>query len=188
MIPLNEKEPNIYDNTINNQCSRCGECCGLFIPFTQKELATIKRYVKEHNIKPTFRLDLETNTFEAHCCFYDKENKKCNIYEARPFACRDFICSRKNWKQKRDLYEKRAKYNSTLSKKTLMGTFDDLVFDDYYPILRYLISLLPVNKNGIDSKHLLELFKKVGRLDLLEHINAEDETGKKVSGKELEGN
>ena len=42
---------NIKDMTKEGKCSRCGECCGLFIPFTKKELKIIKEYVNKNNIK-----------------------------------------------------------------------------------------------------------------------------------------
>jgi Fe-S-cluster containining protein len=177
---------NIIDMSVNHKCSRCGNCCGLFIPFTEKELSDLKGYVKKHNIQPaTNRLNKMTGEFKAHCCFYDETKKMCTVYEVRPFACRDFKCDRKNWKAKRDIYEKRAKYNSTLSKKLVMGTFDDLIYKDYYPIIRYLFSLLPRETGGIESAYVLELLKQVNRLDLLNYIIAEDTNGNKIEGTDL---
>lgn len=171
----------IANNMCNHNCSRCGSCCGLFIPFTEKELYTIKDYVKEHNIKPVNRINPVTRQFKAHCCFYDEPNQKCTIYEARPFACKDFKCDRKNWKEKRDFYEKRAKYNSHLSKKVIMGTFDDLIFNDYVPILRYILSMIPNTQKGIDSRYIINMFKHINRLDLLEQFKAIDENGNTIN-------
>ena len=176
---------NVQDMTLNHQCSRCGNCCGLFIPFTKKELTEIKKYVKEHNIQPTNRVDIMTGNMEAHCCFYNKEEKKCNIYKVRPFVCRDFKCDHKDWKVRRDSYEKRAYYNSTLTDQTIMGTFDDLVFDDYYYIIRYLLSLIPSTSEGIESEYVIALLKQVNRLDLLKYLDVTDENGKTINGEDL---
>jgi len=171
----------IKDMTCNGKCSRCGECCGLFIPFTDKELNIIKQYVKEHNIQPTQRV--VENGFIAKCCFY--ENGKCNIYEVRPYVCRDFICSRKNWKQKRDLYEKHGKYNSTLN-KPIMATFDDKVYNNYEPIIRYILGIISQYNNGeIDHRVLIAYIKSMNRLDLLNYFSAYDENGKKYDGTAL---
>ena len=180
-----DKKSEVTDKTNNHVCSRCGQCCGLFIPFTGKEVSVIKKYVKEHNITQTNRIDTVTNSFKAHCCFYDEENKLCKIYEVRPYVCRDFKCDRKDWKQRRDMYEKRAKYNSTFSKKTILATFDDMIYQDYFPIFRYILSMLPQSKGGIDSTHLLELLKQVNRLDLLNYITATDDNENTIDGKDI---
>ena len=179
---------NIINFTINNHCSRCGSCCGLFIPFTEKELQVIKSYVKTNNIKPyNKRLNIETDAFEGNCCFYDKDNKKCMIYEVRPYVCRDFICSRKNWKTKRDMYEKRAKYNSSLSKKTILATFDDKIYDDVYPIMRYILSVvaehqlkLGLKTDEINVGVLLTILDKSNRLDLLKYMEPSTEEEKLI--------
>lgn len=174
----------VKDNTCNHQCSRCGECCGLFIPFTNKELSIIKQYVKEHNIKQVDRTDI-TGGFRAQCCFYDNKNHKCLVYEVRPYACRDFKCDRKDWKRYRDMYEKRAKYNSTLTKKMIMATFDDLVYEDYGPIMQYILNMFCITKNGYDSEILVAMLKHMNRLDILEHISVVDDNDNKISGTNL---
>lgn len=175
----------VQDMTQNGMCSRCGSCCGLFIPFTDKELLEIKKYVKKHNIKQYNRVNVLTGQFNAHCCFYDETEKKCRIYEVRPYVCRDFICSRKDWQKYRDEYERKAKYNSTLN-KMIMATFDDLIYDDYEPILRYVFSLLPVQEGGgVESKHLIALLKQTNRLDLLKYIEGFDEKGDCIKGEDM---
>ena len=178
----NNDNHQVIDMTVNHTCSRCGSCCGLFIPFTEKELSTIKDYVKSNNIKPYNRINAITGQFKAHCCFYDENKKECRVYKVRPFACRDFKCDRKNWKSKRDLYESRAKYNSSLSKKSIMATFDDLIYNDYVPIIRYLFSMLPTFNGGIQSEMLVALLTHVNRLDLLNYIDGYDENGNKIEG------
>lgn len=182
---MNNKD--IVNRMENHKCSRCGDCCGLFIPFTEKELSVIRAYVKQNNIKPHNRLDMN-GQFNARCCFYNEIEKKCDIYEVRPYVCKDFKCDRKNWKSKRDSYEKRAKYNSSLSKKQYMATFDDLIYKDYEPILRFILNLLPNNIDRIDDSIVLALFKNVGRLDLLNYFEFYDENNIKHKGTELLNN
>lgn len=173
----------VTNNIINGQCSHCGQCCGMFIPFTNKEIKEIKRYVKKHNIKPV--TDRETpNGFEARCCFYDKVNKKCNIYPVRPYVCRDFMCNHKDWRQRRDRYELLGSYNSSL-KTTKLASFDDLIYEDYFTLLRFIVGLVAGKKGNIDSKDLLNAIKYFHREDLLAYIKAETEDGKILRGKEL---
>ena len=182
------KDREIKDMTCNGECSRCGSCCGLFIPFTDKELDVIKKYVKLHNIQPYNRINVMTGQFNAQCCFYDATENKCRIYPARPYACRDFICSRKDWQKYRDKYELNSKYNSTLSNKKIMATFDDLIYNDYEPILRYVFGILPATENGIDDKMLIALLKEINRLDLLDWFVGYNENGEKLSGRDILNN
>ena len=35
-----------YDFTNNGECIQCGACCSNYLPMTQKEIATIRRYIK----------------------------------------------------------------------------------------------------------------------------------------------
>ena len=186
MIKRSGVRNQIVDNTCNGNCSRCGDCCGLFVPFNDDDVTNIKQYVKKYNIKPFDRIDRATGAFKAHCCFYDEVNKVCTIYEVRPYVCRDFICSRKNWKEKRDEYEKQAKYNSTLNGKQILATFDDIIFGDYEPVLRYIFNILYEKQKGnIDHKVLIGFLMQINRLDLLKYISVEDENGKKLNGVDL---
>lgn len=174
----------ISDRTCNGQCSRCGECCGIFIPFTEKELSIIKEYVSKHNIQPINRFT--PKGMEAMCCFYDNINHKCNIYEVRPYACRDFKCCHKDWLKRRDHYERRSKYNSTVGNKFIAATFDDLIYNDYRYILQYFITLAYDEKSkGVDSEKLLKLLKMTNREDTLQYITAYDENGNKIKGTDL---
>ena len=73
-------------------CSRCGQCCTALIPMTRKEEKRIKEYIKLHKIEPEmFQNDENIN---LQCCFYDRKNKICKIYEVRPHICRTFKCNR----------------------------------------------------------------------------------------------
>lgn len=182
-IKRSNVEDNIVDMTCNGKCSKCGNCCSLFIPFTDRELNRIRKYVRKHNIMPQNR-----NTedgFLSQCCFLDRENHLCTIYPVRPYVCSDFICSRKNWKVKRDEYESKAIYNSTKSRKFIMATFDDKVFKDYYPIMRHILEACKNESGLVDSSKLMATIRIINREDLLEQFSAEDESGKEYKGTEL---
>lgn len=176
---------NIKNNMCDGKCSRCGDCCGLFIPFTDIELKRIKKYVSLHKVEPVNRLDIMSGTFKAHCCFYDENKKECTIYPVRPFVCRDFRCDRKDWKVYRDMYEKQGKYNSSLSNKTILATFDDMIYDNYEPIIRYLIGLIEPEDKGYDDSLVYNIFKSANRLDLFNHLTLYDNDGNKITGKEF---
>lgn len=187
----------IVDCTDNHKCSRCGGCCGLFIPFTNKELATIKNYVAKNNIKPVARKAIKNNISDIHCCFYDIESKKCNIYEVRPYACRGFKCDRKDWKQKRNEFMVRADYNGKLTGKHKVATFDDLIFDDYSFLVSYAFGLLnyiekaghgnmSIKDDGIYTNSLVNCLVAIGRLDVLEQFDSITmNDGTEYTGKEL---
>lgn len=106
MIEINK---DITNNMCNHQCSKCGECCGIFIPVTERELSKIKDFVRENNIEPATDRYTDENGFEGRCCFYDTQLKKCKIYPVRPYVCKDFRCDRKDWRKYRDKYDKHRK-------------------------------------------------------------------------------
>ena len=84
---------NIKNNyTKCNTCCRCGECCASNLPLTRKEEKTIRKYIQEYNIKPEFFQD--SKNVNLQCCFYDRKNKVCKIYEVRPHICRTFRCNK----------------------------------------------------------------------------------------------
>lgn len=178
------RDLNIVNRTCNHQCSRCGDCCGLFIPFTEKELSIIKKFVSENKILPINHITGET--LIAKCCFYDDINKKCLIYPVRPYVCQDFKCDHKDWLKRRDKYEKRAKYNSTLNSKFIIATFDDKIYNNYEPLLQYIITTLMNSlSTNLETEHLINFLKRINRLDLLEHITLTTDENKVIDGKDL---
>lgn len=85
----------IYNNCQGDICSNCGECCTDFLPVSPEELETIKRYVKDHNIKETIRIVPSLDvTVDITCPFRDPDNKICKIYEVRPAICKRFMCNK----------------------------------------------------------------------------------------------
>ena len=43
-------EDNIYNYTVNEKCSSCGNCCSNILPMSSKEIDTIKKYIKKNEI------------------------------------------------------------------------------------------------------------------------------------------
>lgn len=73
-------------------CSRCGECCAAALPITKNEEKKIREYIKVNNIEPeSFQ---KGNNINLQCCFYDRTNKVCKIYEVRPNICRTYKCDK----------------------------------------------------------------------------------------------
>ena len=85
-----------YSNhCINGECTHCGECCADLLPLTPGELENIKRYVRKHNIKEHRQAPFwDPNATDLTCPFRNQQAKRCDIYPARPFICRHFICSK----------------------------------------------------------------------------------------------
>lgn len=179
---LDDLNKEVVDKTCNHQCSRCGQCCGLFLPITEKEIHVVKDYVEKNNIEPVERINKMTGAFEAHCCFLDKVNHKCLIYPVRPYVCRAFKCDHKDWRKKRDEYDKRGKYNSIHSKQITLATFDDKIYGNYNPILRFILSVCYEETGSLDSDLILQALKSFNRLDLLEHFDAIDTEGNRHKG------
>lgn len=163
-------------NAIDGKCIRCGKCCGLFIPVTKKEVNIIKKYVAEKNIQPENRYD--GNKLELRCPFLDLKKNVCKIYPVRPYVCRDFICSRKDWKKHREKYHLRADYNGLangrISKKG-MYSLDELIYNDFFIHLRFLLEEVKSENNKVELDRFKEALKLVNRLDLLEKIKIECE-------------
>ena len=98
MDVMEDQEHGPYDFTVNGKCSGCGGCCSNYLPMTENEVRTIKRYVKKFNIKPQKHLGVpmaNPTVIDLTCPFMDdtKRNDKCTIYEVRPAICRYFVCN-----------------------------------------------------------------------------------------------
>ena len=74
-----------------SECSNCGECCSNILLISDKEQKAIKKYIREHNIKPLNKQSLLAGYIDV-CPFRDKEQKNCIIYSVRPEICRKFNC------------------------------------------------------------------------------------------------
>ena len=94
---IDKMNSDVYDFTDNGKCTQCGACCSNYLPMTQKEIATIHRFVKKHDIKEFKHLfPVSNDTFDMTCPFMDdsKQKEKCKIYSVRPEICKQFICSK----------------------------------------------------------------------------------------------
>ena len=80
------------DFTVNGKCSNCGECCSAVLPISNRKLKRIKEYVRKHNIKPHLNVMINAD-IDITCPFRNEKEKKCDIYEVRPWVCQKFICS-----------------------------------------------------------------------------------------------
>lgn len=84
------------DFTCNGKCSGCGSCCTAFLPMTDGEIKAIKRYIREHDIKPCdhgFQVPLAEPAVDMICPFRDDKRRICTIYEVRPTICKAYQCN-----------------------------------------------------------------------------------------------
>lgn len=181
---MSNDEIEVTDRTINNECSKCGQCCGMFIPVTNKEVKEIKRYVKSNKIE---RVDdrITIKGFEARCCFLDLEEHKCRIYPVRPFVCRDFMCNHKDWKERRDKYDARGTYNSY--KNRYLASFDELIYNDIQPMLQYICGLIKDRTGKVDKDLFIQTLKLYKRDDILDKITIKTEEDEVEDRKETDG-
>lgn len=106
---MSDMRNGFYNLTDNGKCTGCGSCCSNLLPMTDKEIKTIKQYIKRHGIKQQIHcIPLAQPAFDLTCPFLNsgKKTEKCTIYEVRPAICRYFICSEPNGAVKhRELWE-----------------------------------------------------------------------------------
>lgn len=150
----------ISDNYIDGKCSRCGECCTPFIPITNKEYKTIKKYIKENNIQCENQVD--GNDVYIKCCFYNRKEKKCNIYKVRPEVCKRFRCcnTTQQINDRRKYFDNRADINKFGGK--IQG-MDELFYGKLDMLLYYIKYLNPQ-----DDKDFIRALKYLGREDMIE--------------------
>lgn len=124
----------VTDFTVCGKCSRCGSCCGVGLPFTKKEGHVIRRFLETHDVKPS-NLSWQTgDTLVCICPFLDMETHRCQIYEARPFVCRNFLCCKKEetLRFERDMYAVRADFNSfCVGNRQLFMSFQYAFYGDW---------------------------------------------------------
>ena len=84
------------DFTSNGKCSNCGACCSNLLPVSVEEIKTIKKYIREHEIKQAVNGIPFNADINMVCPFLDTSKElKCKIYEVRPKICRFFMCNKK---------------------------------------------------------------------------------------------
>ena len=85
------------DKTVDGKCSSCGGCCTNFLALTDAEISRIKKYVREHDIRPCshgFTAPLKEAVVDMICPFRDENKKICTVYEVRPFICQHYQCNK----------------------------------------------------------------------------------------------
>ncbi len=166
---LDEKINNINIYSCNGICSKCGNCCTNFLPITKKEITKIKQYVSENNIQPENRKF--GNNIVMQCPFLNQKTKKCNIYKVRPFVCRNFLCSHKDWKKRRELYMQRADFNGMDRKGNFNPVYsmDELIYGNM-EFFFYYVKDFCNNIGGLTQENFEKVIILSKRENILNHI------------------
>ncbi len=151
-------------------CTRCGNCCAAMLPLTKKEENEIREYIKKNNIEPEFfQNEKELN---IQCCFYDRTNKKCKIYDVRPNICKSFKCNKNTieLEKERDIAHKKAYWNGVIDGK--IGNIADmrlLFYNDPRTLIAYMIYEVTNGSMKCDEKQfkwIKDFFRKHGQEEL----------------------
>lgn len=110
---MSERTVFVKDFTCNGKCSNCGKCCADGLPLSEKEIRTIKNYMKKHPIKEQ-RHNAATGV-DLTCPFRDERTRTCLIYDVRPAVCRTFVCN-----QPLPEMEKNKAYFNAINKPVFM--------------------------------------------------------------------
>ncbi len=160
---------NYCDNCGN--CSRCGECCSTRLPLTRKEEKRIREYIRENNIEPEFfQTEKDMN---LNCCFYDRTNKMCMIYEVRPSICKSFKCNKNINQLEREKEEnhKRAYWNKMIDGEIKNLTDMRLLFyDDPRSLIGNIIYTITKGTMKCDKKQfewMKEYLRENGQEELV---------------------
>jgi len=138
----------------NGNCTCCGECCtAMPIFLTQSEALKIAEYIHKNSIiqenrewEKEFPETCDENTknkkirIDLACCFYNRKEKKCNIYEVCPSICRAFKCNQKQQEiEQNKVMASRYTYYNKLNDKLPYNAqnitnFDMLFYKDMMPL------------------------------------------------------
>lgn len=131
----------LIDNTINGECSGCGQCCTNILTLSDKEIHKIKSYIGKNKIKPINHCNLLSMEYSNICPFLNEE-KRCNIYSVRPEICRRFVCSKfKNNEKAYDYADKKV--------INMLDTFSGGAFQPNAPNVKELDKIFQQNKRKI---------------------------------------
>lgn len=114
-------EPTFWvDCTVDGECSRCGGCCGDFLPLDDIDIKNLKKYIRKHNIKPAHKAFINPQHIDMTCPFRDEKNRSCMVYPARPEICQVFQCDQT--REQRDKYVAGIRKNKRMvSMKKVFG-------------------------------------------------------------------
>lgn len=159
----------VTNNCCGKSCSRCGQCCGPFLPLTYKEIKRIKKAIKEHNITFNIHEYLTKTDIIFQCPFLDLSTNLCKLHaidtSLKPEVCRRFSCSNSEEviNKNRIYFDKRAEVNGD------SGTFrpmDLIFFDSPAFLLIYAQRVLNVSS----QERLLKFLYDTGNKDVAEAI------------------
>ena len=163
------------NNCINNNCSKCGQCCTPFLPMSKSEVKKIYDYLKKHPdiINEAYNNGPEIDgKIYIRCCFY-KDNK-CLIYEVRPWICRAYKCNQSDLEiaSNKNIAGNKAFYN-TKDIKTI-NDFRNLFFNDATLLVAGIIHTTGIK----DVDALYEMAKKLGRKEIIDYVERMKQNGK----------
>lgn len=116
----------INDYTKDGKCSSCGQCCSNLLPLSNREVKTIKQYIKKHNIKEQRHNAMML--VDMTCPFRDETNKKCLIYEIRPQICRQFMCNHSKEDIKKTKFDFHQRYTPVFMRNEFYGNEEDVAW------------------------------------------------------------
>ena len=95
---IDDFKSGIYNFCKDGKCSECGNCCSRHLALSQKEINTIRAYIKRHGIvqQKHAMYMYRDPVMDMTCPFLNDAlpNHKCTIYEVRPLICREFRCDK----------------------------------------------------------------------------------------------
>ena len=163
-------------NCVNGKCVGCGNCCTELLPMTLKEVETIRKYVKEHKIKPYSEIFFEYNgvpSMNLMCPFRDLDTKTCRIYEVRPNICRQFKCNQDTRviEKNRLIAHNKAKYNHIKAKTdniSNVASMRELIYGNKLDTLRLVMLDLLRTHKSINIQMVVYTLLYFGRNDLIQ--------------------
>lgn len=163
-------------NCVNGKCVGCGSCCTELLPMTLKEVETIRKYVKEHKIKPYSEIFFEYNgipSMNLMCPFRDLDTKTCRIYEVRPNICRQFKCNQDTRviEKNRLIAHNKAKYNHIKAKTdniSNVASMRELIYGNKLDTLRLVMLDLLRTHKSINIQMVVYTLLYFGRNDLIQ--------------------
>lgn len=84
-----------FDLTDHGRCTSCGSCCASVIPVSDVEYDMLEQLVKNGQIQQADHHWPDTGcTVDLTCPFLNPDggDKKCTIYDKRPYICRCYKC------------------------------------------------------------------------------------------------
>ena len=163
-------------NCVNGKCVGCGSCCTELLPMTLKEVETIRKYVKEHKIKPYSEIFFEYNgipSMNLMCPFRDLDTKTCRIYDVRPNICRQFKCNQDTRviEKNRLIDHNKAKYNHIKAKTdniSNVASMRELIYGNKLDTLRLVMLDLLRTHKSINIQMVVYTLLYFGRNDLIQ--------------------